>query len=240
MSHFRKFLPLIAFLLFGSITVILWQNQNKHERELVFRHTETSSEQIRIRIQGLMNARMASLAVLADRWVQRIPPDFSRKRFLKFAENLYTHYPGFMGINWIDPEGVIRWVFPMKSNENVIGKSVYERRDSRVRDTFQEAGKNLQYIATPCVEIVQGGLGFHTFWPLFYNGKVQGFLNGVFQVKLIVDTCLPRNIFKEFWVRLYEAGRVIYTNEKQSDSNLEKDKLHVVREIHLPGKIWRL
>ncbi|MEA1949214.1 MAG: hypothetical protein U9N83_18165 [Thermodesulfobacteriota bacterium] len=41
--------------------MILWQNQNKHERELVFRHTETSSEQIRIRIQGLMNTRMASL-----------------------------------------------------------------------------------------------------------------------------------------------------------------------------------
>lgn len=240
MSHFRKFLPLAAFLLFGSITVILWQNQNKHERELVFRYTETSSEQIRIRIQGLMSARMASLEVLADRWVERIPPDFSRKRFLEFAENLYTHYPGFMGINWIDPEGVIRWVFPMKSNENVIGKSVYELQDYKVRDTFQEAGKHLQYIATPCVEIIQGGLGFHTFWPLIYTGKMQGFLNGVFQVKLTVDTCLPRNIFKEFWVRLYEAGQVIYTNEKQSNSNLEKDKLHVIREIHFPGKIWQL
>jgi len=83
MSHFRKFLPLVAFLLFGSITVILWQNQNKHERELVFKYTETSSNQIRIRIQGLMNARMAALELLAERWVQRVPPDFSRKRFLE-------------------------------------------------------------------------------------------------------------------------------------------------------------
>jgi len=51
---------------------------------------------------------------------------------------------------------------------------------------------------------------------------------------------LPRIIFKEFWVRLYEASQVIYTNEKQSDSNLKKDKLHVVQEIHFPGKIWQL
>ena len=43
------------------------------------------------------------------------------------------------------------------------------------------------------------------------------------------------DIFKDFWVRLYEAGRVIYTNEKQSDSNLKKDKLHVVQEIHSLG-----
>ncbi len=240
MSHCRKFLPLAAFLLFGSITVILWQNQNGHERELVFRYTESSSELIRNRIQDLMNARMASLELLAKRWVQRIPPDFSRKRFLEFAKNIYTHYPGFTEINWIDPGGAIRWVFPMKSNESVIGKSVYEGRDSRVRDTFKEAGKNLQYAATPCVEIFQGEPGFHTFWPLVYTGKVQGFLNGVFQVKLIVDTCFPRNIFKEFWIRLYEAGRVVYTNEKQINSNLKKDKLCVVREIHFPGKIWQL
>ena len=52
-----------------------------------------------------MRARMASLELLADRWVERTPPDFSQKRFLEFAENFYTHYPGFTGINWIDPRG---------------------------------------------------------------------------------------------------------------------------------------
>ena len=55
-----------------------------------------------------------------------------------------------------------------------------------------------------------------------------------------MDSCLTMDIFKDFWVRLYEAGRVIYTNEKQSNSNPKKDKLHVVRKIHFPGKTWQL
>ena len=240
MSHFRNLFPIAAFLLFGSGAVILWQNQNKHEQELVLRHVETASEQIRIRVQGLMNARMASLEILADRWVERTPPDFSQKRFLEFAENFYTHYPGFSGINWIDPKGIVRWVFPRESNKDSIGKSVSDHLNFRVGDAFQEAGQHLKYVATPCTELIQGGLGYHTFWPLVYTGRIQGYLNGVFQVDRVMDTCLAKNILTDFWISIYEADRRIYTNEKQSRNNPENHNLHSLREIRFPGKIWQL
>ena len=239
-SHFRNLFPIAAFLIFGSGAVILWQNQNKHEQQLVVRNMETSSEQIRIRVEGLMNARMASLELLADRWIERTPPDFSQKRFLEFAENFYTHYPGFTGINWIDPGGIVRWVFPRESNERAIDNIVYERLDLEVRDAFQKAGEHLKHVATPCTELIQGGLGFHTFRPLIYTGRVQGYLNGVFQVKRVMETCLAKNILTEFWISIYEADRRIYTNEEQSRSNPEKHNLHVLREIRFPGKTWQL
>jgi len=237
---FRKIFPLIAFLLFSSSAVILWQNQNRHERELVLRHTQTSSEQIRIRVEGLMNARMASLEVLAGRWVKRTPPDFSQKRFLEFAEIFYTHYPGFTGINWINPDGVVRWVFPPKNNQDIIGKNVNQHPDSRVRDAFQKAKKDLKYVAAPCGKLVQGGLGFDTYRPLIYAGRVQGYLSGVFQINQIVDICLAKGILKDFWVKLYEADQLIYSNEKQSHINQKKGRLHVLRKIQFRGKTWQL
>jgi len=239
MPHLKKLTPFFAFLIFGSIAVLLWQNQNRYERELVLRHTETSSEQIRIRIEGLMNARMASLESLSERWVERVPPDFSQDRFLDFAEMFYSHYPGFMGINWIDPTGVVRWVFPKNSNERVIDTPIFEPQDYRLQKNFHILHTS-QNIVTPCMELVQGGLGYNTFLPLVYSGKIQGYLNGVFQVKRIVDICLAKDIFKDFWVRLYEADQLIYTNENQSDGNPGKNGFRVLRKVQFPGKNWKL
>ena len=127
--HFKKPLSFAVFLLFGTITVALWQNQNSHRRELIFRLTETSAQQIRIRVEDLMRTRLISLELLAERWVERRPPDFSQKRFLQFANAFYIHFPGFAGINWVDPEGVTRWVFPEKENAVLKGKVVYKHSD---------------------------------------------------------------------------------------------------------------
>ena len=109
-----------------------------------------------------------------------------------------------------------------------------------MRDTFQKAGKKLQYVATPCTELIQGGLGSLTFRSLIYTGRVQGYLNGVFLVKRIVNICLAKSILKNFWIRIDEGDRLIYTNKEQSHSNPEKYPLQVLREIHFPGKTWQL
>ena len=239
MSYLKKLSPFVAFIIFGSIAVLLWQNQNSYERELVRRHTETSSRQIQSRIEGLMRARMASLELLAERWVGRFPPDFSQTRFLDFAKVFYSHNPGFMGINWIDPAGAVRWVFPRNNNERIVDKVIFEPRNPRFYKKFQILHSN-QNIVTPCMELIQGGLGYNTFLPLVYSGRIQGYLNGVFQVKGIVDISLAEDISKEFWVRLYEGDRLIYTNNIQNEGSLNKNELEVIREVRFPGKTWML
>ncbi len=239
MQHLKKLFPLIAFLIFGSITVLLWQNQTSYDRELALRHTQTSSRQIKSRIEAMMRAHMASLELLAERWVERVPPDFSKTRFLDFARVFCSHNPGFMGINWIDPSGVARWVFPRKGNENIIEKPIFEPGGPRFHDKFRILHYN-QNIVTPCTELIQGGLGYNTFLPLVYSGMIQGYLNGVFRVKSIVDISLAKDISNEFWVRLYEGDRLIYSNEIQSDGMPDKNGLQVIREIRFPGKTWML
>ncbi len=236
----RKLLPIAAFLFFGSVAVVLWQSQNRHERELVFRHTEISAEQIRIRVEGLMKARMASLEFFADRWVERVPPDFSQQRFTAFAQSFYTFYPGFTGINWINPKGVIQWVYPEKENVRAKGKNVNNHDDSLYRQAFNKAKQSSGYSVTPSVELFQGNLGFDTFWLLTYDGKLQGYLNGVFEIKRIMDTCLAKDTLHNFRVKIFEAGQLIYINEKEDDVGSQIHTLIVHREIHFPGKSWKL
>jgi signal transduction histidine kinase len=240
MPRLIKFLPLAAFMFFSGIGWLLWRNQNDHQRELILRQTDSSCEQIAIRIEGMMSGRMAALELLAERWTERVPPDFSKKRFLQFADDIYAHYPGFSGVHWIDPEGRIRWVFPKEGNEAVIDGSVREYMDAQKGEAVQEAPKDLHYFATPCAELLQGGLGYNVFLPLIHAGKLQGYLNGVFQVKRIMDICLAQSILSDYCIRIYEADRLIFTNETHGFPHAEKDPVDAFREIRLPGKIWKL
>lgn len=242
MLHFssKRYLPPAAFLFFGSIALILWHDQNNHKHDLVLRHTETAAEQVRIRVEGFMNARLASLEMLADRWVERDPPDFRRQRFLEFAESLFRHYSGFRGIHWIAPDGFVRWVYPEDISAVVGGKNVYEHPNPEYRTAFRTAQENLHITLTPCIELDQGGMGFDAFLPLLHKGALQGYLDGVFQVGHIMEVCLIREIFENFQIRIHEKDRLIYRHVKENRNDAPPDRFHIRRKIEFYDKIWQL
>jgi signal transduction histidine kinase len=246
-SHARKALPVLAFLLFGSISLVLWQNQNSHERELVFRHTESFAEQLRIRVEGLMSARIASLELLADRWVERQPPDFSHQRFLGFAELLHRRYPGYLGIFWIDPQGVIQWVFPADTNAAAVGRNLSEYPDPRYSSVLSHIQSDASVVATPCVALYHGGIGFHVLRALIHDDQLQGYLDGVFKVEQLMNICLTHDLLNELRVRVYEEDRLIYqfgypdgALEGGEDEGETGRTPRAVREIKFAEKIWTL
>ena len=240
-SHLtRRALPFVIFLVFTGISVMLWLSQTRHTREQILRHTEMTAEQIRIRVEGLMRARMASLKLLAERWVERMPPDYSRQRFLKFAEAIHHQYPGILGINWINPQGTVYWVFPEETNA-IIKDRVFMQVKELIDDSaVEKADKNVEFTVTPCKGFHQGVGGFNILWPLVDADGIQGYLNAVFQVELIMETCLARNILANFWIRLFEDDRLIYFNGEPDEPPAAFERLAAVRQIVFPGKTWRL
>ncbi len=236
---FRNLIPLVVFFVFCGISLVLWQNANRHDLDRVIRHTETSAEQIRIRIEGLMNARMASLQLLAERWVERTPSDFSAERFYQFADAFYTHYPGFFAINWINPEGIVKWVFPERDVPEK-GNAIFDIAGGRYGQTFQKVQENCVVGTTPSTSQKTSDSIFHVFFPLVHRHEIQGYLDGVFSLRQIMDIALARDILAQFLVRIYESDRVVYTNNDSGQTETSRDDLQALRTIRFPGKTWGL
>jgi signal transduction histidine kinase len=55
-----------------------------------------------------------------------------------------------------------------------------------------------------------------------------------------MDTCLAKDMFEEFDVRIYEEGRLIYRHETSGEINPKANRVHTVRKIHFGGKTWQL
>ena len=233
-------LPLIIFLCLSGLTVVLWQDYTEHDEEIMRRHTETTAEQIHMRLEDFMEERLSSLEVLVDRWVERRPPDFSYARYRQFAETYCKHYPGFQAINWVDTDGFIRWVYPEEQNYPAKDKNLHNHPETAVRESFARAERDRKYVITPCVKLLQGGLGFATYWPLIYDGKMQGYINGVFNISSVIKLRVGENIFDEFRLALSEGDRLIYQHGFDKELMASNRSVRAIREIHFRGKTWRL
>jgi signal transduction histidine kinase/sensor domain CHASE-containing protein len=245
-SHTVKVLPLVAFMFFGVVTLALYENQHNHERELVLRHTTTSAEQLRIRVEGLMNARITSLEMLADRWVDREPADFSHQRFLGFAEALFRHSPGYTGLFWIDPGGVIQWTYPENEHVTAGGRRFSEYPHPRYAAALEEEKTGPSLEAMPCVPLDQGGFAFHVLRVLVDNGNLQGYLDGVFHVGRIMSLCLTPQLLNDFCVKVFEDGRIIYHHgyagdlHEAAEEGGGRDIPRAAGEIRFGGKNWTI
>ncbi len=236
----KRVLPVLAFICFGCGAVALWRNQVDHEHEIILRHAETSAQQFRIRVEGLMNARIASLKLMADRWVERQPPDFSEQRFYGFADILFRHYQGFTEIQWIDPAGSVRWAFPTKDDSPSRGNKLAQHPDSHHHVALVQTGASSTGNVTSCTEFQDGKMGFHILVPLVLGETLQGFLDGVFLLSQIMEMSVPRGIWEDFSIKLYEDNQLIYTSGASSDLKPGVKPNSVQQDVHFADRHWQV
>jgi signal transduction histidine kinase len=242
MSHTSRnsVLAILAFVLFGYVAVALWQTQRSHDRNIVRRHAESSGEQLRIRIEGLMTARMASLELMADRWEERRPFDYSEERFFGFAENVLRHYRGFAAIEWVDADGFVRWAFPADSVVNHRGENLALIADSQCQAALNQAREALREVVTPTAEHRGGALGFHILVPVVTDGKLEGFVDGLFLVTQLMELSISDALHQDFFVMFYEDNRLIYANDPPGGSHREADGPRAQSQILFGDRVWQL
>lgn len=240
-SKIGKIFPSIfIFLLFGSITLLVWHHKNTYDIKLLRKHTEMYANQVHTRMEEFLSTRIASLHLMADRWVERRPVDFSKVRFFQFAKAIYKDFPGYLAINFINSEGIIVWVYPLEPNIRAKNEDIYHHPEPFVRNIFEKVKTSKEYQISPVIKLFQGQLGFGTYWPLIYEDAIQGYLNGVFSIPKIMKICLSEGILDDFTVRLYENGRLIYSHTEGKQSGTRENTWFVSKEIKFWKKIWQL
>jgi signal transduction histidine kinase len=236
----KKILPALGFLLLTGITLVLWRTQNEHQDQLLLHHMDNAAEQFRIRIVGMMSARMASLEMIRSRWIERQPPDFSRERFLGLARATVDHYPGIAGIYWVDPDGIVQWVFPQEDHLQTVGSNVLDHPEAPIRGLFSAGMQAREPVVTPCVALYAGGLGFYVIMPLRYDGRLLGCLVGVFKVKQLLEMSFSAAMLEDYAVSIHEGDRRIYQNMASGETDALSTRLTVSRDIQFAGKSWHL
>jgi sensor domain CHASE-containing protein len=198
--------PILIFIMLTATSVYVWKYVEYKKIQDITLKTELVTEQVAIHLEERFGTHLAIIKFLRREWLEKninTPLEFE-----KVVLPLINSFPGLQAINYIDPSGVIRWVYPEAPNIKAKNKNLHDHPFAA--ETFIKAEKTGDDYATPALELWQGGLGIATYFPLIREGKLEGYLNGVFKINDFIYYYFKQDIAQKFCLHLKEDGREFY------------------------------
>lgn len=228
---------LIPALVFAALTTVfigLWSWDRRSEREALHARAEHVAEQAAMTLETCIDARLSVVELMSGLWsAGRLN---TPEEFTGFALALQRSFDGLLAINWIDVEGVIRWVVPAEPNQAAVGRSVYSNPEAGaiLRRALQTGGLRL----TPPIELFQGGRGVAAYLPLTRHGAPDGFLNLVFRAESMIASCLNRGSADNFSYAVHDDGELLFADEDLAGRPVAAGV--PFRDIDVGQRRWRL
>lgn len=158
----------------------------------------------------------------------------SKAAFLLEAKSTYELFSDFQAINWVDRHGIIRWVVPLKGNEEVQDLNVKTLAAPSFALAEAERTGHLQ-ITTP-ITLTQGGIGFVAYIPVLKKAKITGFIDIVFRTEPLVKSALRDGILGRYDLKITDGPDLLYqTTENPTGAEKGFDK-----EIRVANRSWKI
>ena len=106
--------------------------------------------------------------------------EITERNFSDEAKIVHEIFSEFLGINFIDPERIIRIVTPLEPNLAALGRKAGLTQN--ILDIIEKARDKRIPTSTPPVDLFQGGLGVAIYYPIFRAGNFSGYLNAVIRL----------------------------------------------------------
>lgn len=213
---------LVPVLVFFIIVVLLFGLSGRFEtenRKEVTDKTNLAAEQIGHRLEDRIETYMSLMHYLRNEW-KRDRPQSSRE-FESRLQAFTEEFPGYQAVNYIDPEGIIRWVVPEKYNLEARDKNLHLHPQAAAY--FIKAERTRKDVATPPLTLLQGGYGFATYFPLVRNQTLEGYLNGVFRIDDFIAYCLEETDQKFFYLIIRDGGETVYQSPDFNENEVQQE-----------------
>lgn len=210
LSHRHNWIPLIFLVV--SLLLVLWlaTADLENDAERIDLETRITAEQLKLRIESCFDTRAGLLRTLAGYpWQsqQQLVGEWQSR-----TSALMPLYPGIQALNFVDLDGVIRVIHPVEPNRAALNANLRQNPNPSVVEALQRAESTGALARTSIIELLQGGKGFALYRPILaITGERIGFVNGVFRVEDLMQSCLPEGRLRQnFAFTLIDGDNAFY------------------------------
>jgi len=227
------FFACLVFVAIALPSLLVRAGLIQRGEDLVRLQTTLTGDQVALRLESSVEARLSPVRILQHQWHANTIG--GEEEFDRRVAGLRHHVEGLVAINWIDPEGVIRWVCPPGPNAAARGKSI--RLHPIAGPVLAAAERDQALRLSPPLTLFQGGRGFTAYVPLRgEEAQPAGYLNAVFRSRPLVELCLAHELQEGFGVSLHDGEAPLY----EAAGPPEGAPYVVSRSLSVGDRTWTL
>jgi PAS domain S-box-containing protein len=200
-------LPLPVFAICAVLTVAIWhatvtENQNR-QQSIVRAETDALARNAALYFEGLFGA----IDRMDRRWEMQGGTHF--KLWQEDTLGYLKAYPVLQALSWADRGFTLKWLHSIKGVKPMPNLNI--AFDGVRKKVIDCAVTSREPCRTPVIKLLQGGMGFLNYNPLYAGDKFQGLLVSSFIVADIVGNLVPQSLLADFNVVITEGGNTIFT-----------------------------
>jgi diguanylate cyclase (GGDEF)-like protein/PAS domain S-box-containing protein len=212
-----RWLPLLIGFLLCLLVFARWKTLDLQERTELQNKVNAQTGYLASHIEADLRNRIPTLRRMARAWELR--SGISKEEFAGEAGAYLSDVPGFQALEWVDKDSIIRWVVPLEGNEKAVGLNLSSEKTRRT--ALEKARIGRAPSMTAPIDLVQGGKGFLSFFPIYARGEPEGFILAVFRIPEWLDYVFSikttRKLAEECRVAVLFDGVPVYTQPGWDD-----------------------
>ena len=221
--------PLVLLIIGLLVFISLYEQIKQAQKESLKKLVQGMSESV----TSLVGERLGDRFIALDRMASRHRSDSEemRSEWQKDAFHYYHDFSGFQALEWADETSKVKWIYPLKGNEAVLGLAL--NMEGKRGDAIKSAHESGKGTITKLVQLKQGGVGFLSIHPTFDGAVLSGYVVGVFKAEDIFS----KSIKYQYNLEIRFDDEIAFANRSMSPSEYQVETKLDLRNISLTFKV---
>tara|TARA_R110000787_G_scaffold221535_1_gene330218 strand:+ start:21831 stop:23831 length:2001 start_codon:yes stop_codon:yes gene_type:complete len=223
---------LLTAVVLLAATFLSWHSVRNHQNNHLAEQAREKIEFLAARLDAHVKLRIALGALIEEEWRNGLISDADT--FGLLASTKLNFFDDLQAINWVSPDGIIRWVNPLAGNRAVLDLDLRQLKIPAQTLALSERERDIQI--TPPITLAQGGRGFVVYMPLFIDDTLEGFVNIVFRTAPMIENALPKDFSARMHIRITDDGAEAFSSTPETIN--ADNAAHATIQLH--NRTWTL